>query len=118
MQSGRFGQESACIPHEEGTLEEQLQMAIKNINGKIPEIEFTEQATAQDNVLPADPSVKNFSYTLVDNEVYYRENSRMIKPEMNQTALERIKGMVKIRNSVNDLIRYQLDDFPEDVIKR
>ncbi|MGL5273157.1 MAG: hypothetical protein ACRC8J_06710, partial [Phocaeicola sp.] len=83
----------------------------------IPEMEFENTDTIKDTSIPADPSVKNYSYTLVDGEVYYRENSRMSKPEVNTTALERIKGMIEVRESVNRLIALQLDEYPDSDIK-
>ena len=118
MQTGQFGMESACIPLDGADLSEQLRTAVKNIVGVIHEVEFSEVDNVKDSSIPADPSVKNYSYTLVDGEVYYRENSRMTKPEVGATALERIKGMVAIRECVNDLIRYQLEEYSDDTIKQ
>ncbi|MEG1801177.1 MAG: helicase, partial [Oscillospiraceae bacterium] len=117
MVSGQFGMESACVPIEGAELSEQLQSAVRNIEGEIseadlPDIEISEQVT-----LPADPNVKNHTYTLVDGEVYFRENSRMVKPSLNQTAKERVTGLVELRECVNDLIYYQLEDFSDEVIK-
>lgn len=117
MVSGQFGMESACVPIEGADLSEQLQSAVRNIEGEIseadlPDIEISEQVS-----LPADPNVKNHTYTLVDGEVYFRENSRMVKPSLNQTAKERVTGLVELRECVNDLIFYQLEDFSDEVIK-
>lgn len=117
MVSGQFGMESACVPIEGAELSEQLKTAIRNIEGEIseadlPDIEISEQVS-----LPADPNVKNHTYTLVDGEVYFRENSRMVKPSLNQTAKERVTGLVELRECVNNLIYYQLEDFSDEVIK-
>ncbi|PWJ22717.1 N12 class adenine-specific DNA methylase [Faecalicatena orotica] len=117
MVSGQFGMESACVPIEGAELSEQLKSAVQNIEGEIsvadlPDIEISEQVS-----IPADPNVKNHTYTLVDGEVYFRENSRMVKPALNQTAKERVTGLVELRECVNDLIYYQLEDFSDEVIK-
>jgi len=117
MVSGQFGMESACVPTPGAELSEQLKTAVRNIEGEIseadlPDIEISEQVS-----LPADPNVKNHTYTLVDGEVYFRENSRMVKPALNQTAKERVAGLVELRECVNDLINYQLEDFSDEVIK-
>ena len=116
MVSGQFGEESACVPIEGADLSEQLKAAVRNLEGEIseadlPDIEISEQVS-----IPADPNVKNHTYTLVDGEVYFRENSRMVKPALNQTAMERITGLVELRECVNDLIYYQLEDFSDEVI--
>lgn len=118
MKSGQFGMESTCTPIPDGDLAEQLKFAIQNIEGSIPETELTDMEVSTDTSIPADPMVKNFSYTLVDGEVYYRENSRMVKPNLSQTAKERITGMVELRECVNNLIRYQLEDYSEETIKQ
>lgn len=117
MVSGQFGMESACVPTPGAELSEQLKSAVRNIEGEIseadlPDIEISEQVS-----LPADPNVKNHTYTLVDGEVYFRENSRMVKPSLNQTAKERVTGLVELRECVNSLIYYQLEDFSDEVIK-
>ncbi len=118
MKSGQFGMESTCTPFPDADLSELLMTAMANIDGNIPEVELPDLEIATSTTLPADPTVKNFSYTLVDGEVYYRENSRMVRPELNQTAKERIVGLVNLRECVNDLIRYQLEDYGEDIIKQ
>jgi len=118
MKSGQFGMESTCTPLPDSDLSELLKTAMANIDGNIPEAELPDLEISTSTTLPADPTVKNFSYTLVDGEVYYRENSRMVRPELNQTAKERIVGLVNLRECVNDLIRYQLEDYGEDVIKQ
>ena len=118
MKSGQFGMESMCTPLPDSDLSELLKTAMANIDGNIPEAELPDLEIATSTTLPSDPTVKNFSYTLVDGEVYYRENSRMVRPELNQTAKERIVGLVNLRECVNDLIRYQLEDYGEDIIKQ
>lgn len=118
MKSGQFGMESTCMPLADADLSELLTAAMANIDGNIPEAELPDLEIGSSTTLPADPAVKNFSYTLVDGEVYYRENSRMVRPELNQTAKERITGLVNLRECVNDLIRYQLEDYGEDTIKQ
>ncbi len=117
MKSGQFGMESTCTPIPDTNLAEQLKAAIQNIEGSISEIEILDMEVGTDISIPADLTVKNFSYTLVDGEVYYRENSRMVKPNINQTAKERIAGMVELRKCVDNLIHYQLEDYSEETIK-
>ena len=117
MKSGPFGMESTCTPIPDADLSEQLKTAILNIEGNIPEIGLPDIEVSTDTSIPADPTVKNFSYTLVDGEVYYRENSRMVKPNINQMAKERITGMVGLRECVDKLIHYQLEDYSEETIK-
>lgn len=118
MKSGQFGMESTCTPITDGDLAEQLKSAIQNIEGSIPETELTDMEVITDTSIPADPMVKNFSYILVDGEVYYRENSRMVKPNLSQIAKARITGMVELRECVDNLIRYQLEDYSEETIKQ
>ena len=117
MKSGQFGMESTCTPLPHAELSEQLKSAILNIEGNISEIELPDMEVSSSSSVPADPSVKNFSYTLLDGEVYYRENSRMVKPDLNQTAKERITGLVELRECVGNLISYQLEDYSEETIR-
>lgn len=117
MVSGQFGEESACVPIEGADLSEQLKAAVANIEGEITEAELPDLEVSEQVSIPADPNVKNHTYTLVDGEVYFRENSRMVKPALNQTAMERVTGLVELRECVNDLIYYQLEDFSDEVIK-
>lgn len=117
MVSGQFGMESTCVPIEGADLSEQLKSAVRNIEGEITEAELPDLEVSEQISIPADPNVKNHTYTLVDGEVYFRENSRMVKPALNQTARERITGLVELRECVNDLIYYQLEDFSDEVIK-
>lgn len=118
MISGRFGQESACIPYSDRTLEIQLNEAIENLNAEIDDFQIDELLEDEEKTIPADPSVRNFSYTIVDNQVYYRENSLMYYQELPLTAISRIKGMIEIRDCVRNLIELQLEDYPNEDIKR
>ena len=118
MEKSLFGRddETACIPVENSSLAGQLEKAIANIHGRISE---NKQITnSPDETIPADPHVQNFTYTLVDGELYYREDSVMKKPEMSKTSLERAKGLVELRNSVRTLIDYQLQDFEDEEITK
>ena len=118
MISGRFGQESACIPYSDRPLEIQLNEAIENLNAEIDDFQIDELLEDEEKTIPADPSVRNFSYTIVDNQVYYRENSLMYYQELPLTAISRIKGMIEIRDCVRNLIELQLEDYPNEDIKR
>ena len=117
MVSGRFGMEATCVPYENADLAAQLDDAVANIHGEITEYEVEEELEEKDNSIPADPTVRNFSYTVVDNKIYYRENSRMTPVEVSATAENRIKGMIAIRNSVRTLIELQTEDYPDSEIK-
>uniref|UniRef100_UPI002FE6EBD7 N-6 DNA methylase n=1 Tax=Coprococcus comes TaxID=410072 RepID=UPI002FE6EBD7 len=117
MVSGRFGMEATCVPYENADLAAQLDEAVANIHGEITEYETEEELEGEDNSIPADPTVRNFSYTLVDDKIYYRENSRMTPVEISATAENRIKGMIAIRNSVRTLIELQTEDYPDSEIK-
>ena len=112
----QYGREDVTVdPIEGANLAEQLKSAMAHINGRYEAVERvnTELDEGAPDVLPADPGVKNFSYTVVDGEVYYRENSVMTPVELSGDAKERVKGMVELRGIVNELIAYQLEDFPE-----
>lgn len=117
MVSGRFGMEATCVPYENADLEAQLDDAVANIHGEITEHETEEELEEEDNSIPADPTVRNFSYTVVGDKIYYRENSRMTPVEVSATAENRIKGMIAIRNSVRTLIELQTEDYPDSEIK-
>lgn len=117
MVSGRFGMEATCVPYENADLAAQLDDAVANIHGEITEYEVEEELEEEDNSIPADPTVRNFSYTVVDTKIYYRENSRMTPVEVSATAENRIKGMIAIRNSVRTLIELQTEDYPDSEIK-
>ena len=117
MVSGRFGMEATCVPYENADLAAQLDEAVANIHGEITEYEAEEELEEEDNSIPADLTVRNFSYTVVDDKIYYRENSRMTPVEVSATAENRIKGMIAIRNSVRTLIELQTEDYPDSEIK-
>ena len=117
MVSGRFGMEATCVPYENADLAAQLDEAVANIHGEITEYETEEELEEEDNSIPADPTLRNFSYTVVDDKIYYRENSRMTPVEVSATAENRIKGMIAIRNSVRTLIELQTEDYPDSEIK-
>ena len=113
-ESTQYGkQDFTVVPIEGLALADQLHDAVKNIRGTYQEAELPELGEGEqiDTSIPADPNVKNYSYTMVDGEVYYRENSRMVKPELNATAAERVKGMVALRDCVNELIALQMDEY-------
>ena len=117
MVSGRFGMEATCVPYENADLAAQLDEAVANIHGEITEYETEEELEEEDNSISADQTVRNFSYTLVGDKIYYRENSRMTPVEVSATAENRIKGMIAIRNSVRTLIELQTEDYPDSEIK-
>ena len=117
MVSGPYGMESTCQPDTTRPFAEQLAEAISRIDGEIEEAALDElDSEAADQTIPADPDVKNYSYTLVDDKVYYRENSLMKPVDMKDSMLERIKGMVGIRDCTQELIRVQLEEYPDAVI--
>ena len=110
--------ESTCQPDTSRPFAEQLAEAISRIDGEIEEVELDElDGEAADQTIPADPDVKNYSYTLVDGKVYYRENSVMKPVDMKDSMLERIKGMAEIRDCTQELIRVQLEEYPDTVIQ-
>lgn len=116
--SGPYGMEATCSPIEGKSLEEQLKEAMSHIQGEIENSGLDElEDDTEKTTIPADPSVKNFSYAVVDGEVYYRENSVMKPVEMVGTMPERIKGMVSLRDTVNDLIAYQLEEYGDTAIR-
>ena len=117
MVSGRFGPEPSCVPYEGADLAEQLSEAVANIHGEITAYEVEDELTEEDNSIPADPTVRNFSYTLVDGKIYFRENSRMAPVDVSATAENRIKGMIAIRDCVRNLIELQTEDYPDSSIK-
>ena len=117
MVSGPYGMESTCVPDDSIPFEEQLQKSLSFIEGSYEEIELeelNEELTAE--VIPAVPEVKNFSYALIDDRLYYRENSLMRPVEAFEGMIERIKGMVAIRDCTRELIRLQLEDYPDEQI--
>ena len=118
MVSGPHGMESACIAYENAELGDLLRDAIQNIHAEITELELDDiEAEVEDLSIPADPDVRNFSFTVVDGKIYYRENSRMNPVDVSATAESRIKGMIGIRDCVRTLIEYQTEDYPDADIK-
>ena len=118
-ESTRFGKlEPACKADKDRPLSELLHEAMQRINGEIPEYEseIDQISDEQDNSIPADPNVRNFSYTLVNGQIYFRENDRMTPATLSMTAANRVKGLLEIRDSVRSLIEYQTNDYPEEVI--
>jgi N12 class adenine-specific DNA methylase/adenine-specific DNA methylase len=109
--------ETTCNPFPDSDLAEQLSEAITNIHAEITEYERDEGEPEEDNSIPADPSVRNFSYTEVDGQIYYRQDSRMLSQELPVTTANRVKGMVALRECVRKLIEYQTEDYPESDIQ-
>ena len=118
MVSGRFGPEATCEAFENADLSELLNEAVSNIHGEISEYEVADELEEEDNSIPADPTVRNFSYTVLDDKIYFRENSRMSPVEVSATAENRIKGMIGIRDCVRNLIELQTEDYPDSEIKQ
>lgn len=120
MESTRFGAfEPVCKARKDIPLSELLSNAVQKINGEIPELdnEVDEISDEQELSVPADPNVRNFSFTLVDGRVYFRENDRMQLASVSMTAENRIKGLIQIRDCVRKLIEYQTEDYPEEMIR-
>ena len=116
--SGRFGEEDTVVPYENADLAELLDEAISNIHAEITDYEVDEELTEEDNSIPADLEVRNFSYTVVDDKIYYRENSRMAPVDVSATAENRIKGMIAIRDCVRNLIEMQTADYPDYEVEK
>jgi len=119
-ESTQYGKQEVTVKPKEGiTLEEQLKEAVQNIHGTITELELSDTELEEDVVsIPADPEVKNFSFTVVDDEVYYRENSVMNRMELPAMTAERVKGMVKIRDITNELIQCQMEEGSDEQITK
>ena len=117
MESSQFGQSLTCKPYEDRSLSDLLSEAIQNIHADFSELDVSEIDEIEDHSIPADPDVKNFSFTVADGKIYYRQNSRMNPVDVSATAENRIKGMIKIRDCVRELIRLQTDDFSDSSIK-
>ena len=117
MVSGPFGPTPTCEPYPEQPLEALLAEAVQNIHGEITAYDREEELEGEDHSIEADPAVRNFSYTLVDGQIYYRENSRMNPVEVSKTAESRIKGMIELRDCVRTLLEYQTEDYPNEEIK-
>ena len=121
LESTQYGHDLTVVPIEGTSLADQLAEAVQHIEGNYTAVEIAApdvaDAEAQRKTLPADPTVKNFSYTVVDGEIYYRENSIMTQIELSDNAKGRVAGMVELRQIVNELIQQQLNDFPDEDIK-
>ena len=118
MVSGPYGPEPTCAPFPDQPLDSLLSNAVQNIHGEITAYEREEELEGEDQSIEADPTVRNFSYTLVDDKLYYRENSRMNPVEVSKTAESRIRGMVELRDCVRTLLEYQTEDYPDDMIRQ
>ena len=117
MVSGPFGPTPTCEPYPEQPLEALLAEAVQNIHGEITTYDREEELEGEDHSIEADPAVRNFSYTLVNGQIYYRENSRMNPVEVSKTAESRIRGMIELRDCVRTLLEYQTEDYPDEEIK-
>ena len=117
MVSGPFGPTPTCEPYPEQPLEVLLAEAVQNIHGEITAYDREEELEGEDHSIEADPAVRNFSYTLVDGQIYYRENSRMNPVEVSKTAESRIRGMIELRDCVRTLLEYQTEDYPDEEIQ-
>ena len=117
MVSGPFGPTPTCEPYPEQPLEALLAEAVQNIHGEIAAYDREEELDGEDHSIEADPAVRNFSYTLVAGQIYYRENSRMNPVEVSKTAESRIRGMIELRDCVRTLLEYQTEDYPDEEIK-
>ena len=117
MVSGPFGPTPTCESYPEQPLEALLAEAVQNIHGEITTYDREEELEGEDHSIEADPAVRNFSYTLVDDQIYYRENSRMNPVEVSKTAESRIRGMIELRDCVRTLLEYQTEDYPDEEIK-
>ena len=116
MISGRFGKESACIPFEGKDIEELLSDAVLHIHGRIDEKDI--DLEQDEDFIPADPEVTDFSYTIKDGTIYFRENSRMYPAKLSETAVKRAEGLIGIRTSVRRLIELQTDGYPDEEIRK
>ncbi len=118
MESTRFGMDSACKAYEDADLSELLSEAIQNLHAEITAYEIEELEDEEDHSIPADPAVRNFSYTVQDGTVYFRENSRMYPVEVSVTAGNRIRGMIAIRDCARRVIEYQTEGYPDGDIQK
>lgn len=117
LESTQYGMDSTCRPYEGSDLAALLLEAVGRIHAEITEYEAEELVEVEDNTIAADPSVANFSYTVLDGKIYYRENSRMKPVELSVTGTNRVKGMIAIRDCVRELIRYQMENYTDSIIK-
>nr|WP_243860506.1 N-6 DNA methylase [Fusicatenibacter saccharivorans] len=116
--SGPYGPQLVCKPYPDRDLKELLEQAVENLEAEITDYEAEELVEEEDHSIPADPSVANFSYTVYDGKIYYRENSRMKPVELSVTAQNRVKGMIAIRDCTRELIAYQTEGYPDEEIER
>ncbi len=117
MVSGPFGPTPTCEPYPEQPLEALLAEAVQNVHGEITAYDREEELEGENHSIEADPAVRNFSYTLVNGQIYYRENSRMNPVEVSKTAESRIRGMIELRDCVRTLLEYQTEEYPDEEIK-
>ena len=118
MVSGPYGPEPTCVPFPNQPLDSLLANAVQNIHGEITAYEREEELEGEDQSIAADPTVRNFSYTLVNDKLYYREDSRMNPVEVSKTAESRIRGMIGLRDCVRTLLEYQTEDYPDGMIRQ
>jgi len=118
MVSGPYGPEPTCIPFPDQPLDSLLANAVQNIHGEITTYEREEELEGEDQSIAADPTVRNFSYALVNDKLYYREDSRMNPVEVSKTAESRIRGMIGLRDCVRTLLEYQTEDYPDGMIRQ
>ena len=118
MVSGPYGPEPTCVPFPEQLLDSLLANAVQNIHGEITAYDRAEELEGEDQSIAADPTVHNFSYTLVNDKLYYREDSRMNPVEVSKTAESRIRGMIGLRDCVRTLLEYQTEDYSDDMIRQ
>ena len=118
MVSGPYGPEPTCVPFPEQPLDSLLANAVQNIHGEINAYDRAEELEGEDQSIAADPTVRNFSYTLVNDKLYYREDSRMNPVEVSKTAESRIRGMIGLRDCVRTLLEYQTEDYPDGMIRQ
>ncbi len=118
MVSGPYGLEPTCVPFPDQPLDSLLANAVQNIHGEIGAYERGEELEGEDQSIAADPTVRNFSYTLVNDKLYYREDSRMNPVEVSKTAESRIRGMIGLRDCVRMLLEYQTEDYPDGMIRQ
>ena len=118
MVSGPYGPEPTCVPFPDQPLDSLLANAVQNIHGEINAYDRAEELEGEDQSIEADPTVRNFSYTLVNDKLYYREDSRMNPVEVSKTAESRIRGMIGLRDCVRTLLEYQTEDYPDGMIRQ
>ena len=117
MVSGRFGEEATCLPFENADLSELLSEAVANIHGEVRDYDVEDELEEEYRSIPANPEVRNFSYTVVEDNIYFRENSRMNPVEVSATAENRIKGLIAVRDCVRNLIELQTEGYPDEDIR-